>query len=360
MRIPFFLFLLFIVSTAFAQLLVDPFQSPENMVQNNLVGNGITVSNITMTGNAFQSAVFDGTASNIGLDHGILLSTGDVNNAVGPNDESASSDLEDQNANDVDLDLINAPSTGTRDAASIAFDFVPTGDSVRIAMVFASEEYPDPSLVVNDVAGVFISGPGINGPYSNNAINIATFLPGSANQPLSVNTVNDQVNSSLYIANGTGSSAPYNTDPYYVQFDGFTTVLHFAWSVLQSGVTYHMKIAIADAYDGNSDSGIFLEAGSLTASTADQSIHGIAFSTEPLSVHPNPSTGSAMISGLSPSQISKLAIVDIRGSIVREFQVQAPEAFLDMKGVRPGIYLLRVTDARGGVRTQRVVVDQVP
>jgi gliding motility-associated-like protein len=60
--------------------------------------------------------------------------------------------------------------------------------------------------------------------------------------------------------------APYNASPQYIQYDGFTHVLE-AVSKVQCGQTYHLIIAIADAGDGAWDSGMFLEANSLSTKT---------------------------------------------------------------------------------------------
>ena len=61
-------------------------------------------------------------------------------------------------------------------------------------------------------------------------------------------------------------SAPQNSaaTSTYIQYDGFTTVIE-ARAEVQCGETYHLKMAIADVGDAEFDSGIFLEANSLTS-----------------------------------------------------------------------------------------------
>ena len=62
----------------------------------------------------------------------------------------------------------------SNNSAVLEFDFIPQGTTVSFQYVFGSEEYPEfsASQNVNDVLG-FISGPGISGPFTNGAQNIA-------------------------------------------------------------------------------------------------------------------------------------------------------------------------------------------
>src|SRR5690606_7582028 len=146
--------------------------------------------------------------------------------------------------------------------------------------VFASEEYPGFTCSsYNDAFGFFISGPGINGPFQNNAINIAV-IP-ETDIPVAVNTVNSGVASN---PGNTPNCENANPDwiehsQYFVdnsdevegdiQFPGMT-VTFTAFANVQCGETYHIKLAIADAFDGSLDSGVFLEAGSFTSNSSVQ------------------------------------------------------------------------------------------
>ncbi|MEO8066289.1 MAG: choice-of-anchor L domain-containing protein [Flavobacteriales bacterium] len=249
-----------------AQLVVDNTTTVESLVQNVLLGGGVNVSNITFNGLPAnfiteQAGSFNGTATTLGIGTGMMLATGSVFNAIGPNNVGSSS-LGGGNMNsDPDLAILSDPQT-VNDAAVLEFDFVPAGDSVSFKFVFASDEYLEFVNGVNDVFGFFVSGPGINGTFSNNAINIA-LIPGTSD-PVTINTVNDVVNSAYYVNNGDGSNAPYNSDPQYLQFDGMTVVLT-ASALVQCGQTYHIKIAIGDASDTVWDSAVFLEGGSFSS-----------------------------------------------------------------------------------------------
>lgn len=260
-----------------AQLLLTQ-QTPEFLTLNTLTGNGVTVTNITFNGqpanlNSTQVAFFNGVGTNIGLDSGLVLATGNYNIAVGPNNQGgAGNGVQNGTINDPDLMQISSQ-PNVNDCAILEFDFVPIGDTVRFRYVFGSEEYDEYVCSgFNDVFGFFISGPGINGPFTNNAENIA-LVPGTST-PVAINTINLGVPGSNGIASNCAAIDPnwtsYNV--YYtsnaggttIQYDGFTKVLE-AVSAVQCNQTYHLKIAIADAVDDAFDSGVFLEASSLTS-----------------------------------------------------------------------------------------------
>lgn len=260
-----------------AQLVVTNTQTPAQLVQNVLLGGGVTASNFTFNGlpaNTInpQAGEFDGTSSNVGLAAGMIMGSGDVTFAIGPNNVgSGSAGGGNWGFNDPDLDQLSG--VATHDAAILEFDFIPTGDSLKFNYVFGSEEYDEYVCgTVNDVFGFFLSGPGITGPFTNNAINIA-LVPGTQ-VPVSINTVNN----GTVGTNGTASNCAaldpnwMNNNIYYssnangttVQYDGMTVVLTARAEVV-CGQTYHIKIAIADGGDTAFDSGVFLEAGSFVS-----------------------------------------------------------------------------------------------
>ena len=154
--------------------------------------------------------------------------------------------------------MTNIVGNTTYNATVLSFDFVPFAEIVEFRYVFASEEYPEyVGSQFNDVFGFFISGPGVG-----NNVNIAR-IPGN-NQPVTINNVNAVSNSAYFVDNGTGTTGPQNGSSYYVQYDGFTTVLTARANVI-CGQTYRIVIAVADVGDGIFDSGIFLEANSFSS-----------------------------------------------------------------------------------------------
>lgn len=264
-------------SIGFGQLVLTNTMTPEQLLQNVLLGSGVAVSNVTFNGApatavTVQAMEFDGANCNVGMSGGVMLCSGDCNMAVGPNDTGGNTLPPGGLGLGGDPDLTQLLNSGggayvTYDAAVLEFDFVPNGDTLRFNYVFGSEEYLEwVSSSFNDVFGFFLSGPGIAGPYSGGAANIA-IVPGTVNTPVTIDNVNDVTNSAYYVDNGDGWSPPQNTDSTVLNFDGFTTVLT-AEAIVQCGQTYHIKMAVADAGDHILDSGVFLEAGSFTSTAA--------------------------------------------------------------------------------------------
>lgn len=264
---------------ASAQIQVDNTTTVEEALQL-LLGPGIVVDNVTFSGDLNQIGSFTGVGSNLGLEAGIILATGNCQFAAsgtdgignGGNDEGSGS-LGGGNFGAGDPDLTAVSGVATNDAAILEFDFTALGEEIRFEYVFGSEEYNEFVCgSVNDAFGFFLSGPGINGPYTNNAVNLA-LVPGT-NIPVTINTVNlgvpggftgpenceeispdwDQ-NSAYFIDNENNAGAGV------IQYDGFTVVLEASSPVI-CNETYHIKIAIADGGDTAWDSGVFLKQGS--------------------------------------------------------------------------------------------------
>ena len=130
-----------------AQLIVNSTtQTPAQLVQSVLLGNGLTVSNIQFNGSiAAAAAVRDqvgkftnGNTTNIGLNSGIVLATNKAIVAIGPNNQGGASQASafPLSPGDADLEMLT---TGiVRNKAILEFDFVPTGQNLSFNFVFAS------------------------------------------------------------------------------------------------------------------------------------------------------------------------------------------------------------------------------
>jgi gliding motility-associated-like protein len=269
---------------ATAQLVTSP-GSASSLVQDVLLGTGVTVSNITYSGPSTAIGKFTANNTNLGISSGVIITTGTIantsNGPQGPNDSPNSGVNNGAGGYSRLSNLVGG--NPTFNAAILEFDFVPYSDSVKFRYVFGSEEYPEfVGTPFNDVFAFFIAGPGIPGGIQNIAR-----LPGGI--PVAINNVNGgnpttappvgPSNPGYFVYNGTGSDAPYNSSNTYIQYDGFTKVLE-ARAKVQCGQTYHLIISIADVGDGIYDSGIFLEANSLTSKipvTVDYTLSSDAF-----------------------------------------------------------------------------------
>ncbi|MBI3512173.1 MAG: gliding motility-associated C-terminal domain-containing protein [Bacteroidetes bacterium] len=270
-----------------AQLIVDTSLTPAQLVQNVLLGPGIIASNITYTGYSRAIGKFTALNTNLGIDSGIVMTSGSVlrndstfNNRGpgGPNDIGSDGAWNQTVGTDTDLNAIVGNST--YDAAVLAFDFVAQSDSVKFRYIFGSEEYSDyVNSTYNDVFAFLLNGVSVVLTQTNIAL-----IPSTAT-PVSINNVNNGqtwfgpapgpcTNCAYYVDNPAYDAvnnpvvAPYDS----IQYDGFTTVLTAMYPV-QCGETYHIKLAIADVFDHVFDSGVFLEAGSFQSGTVDLSSH---------------------------------------------------------------------------------------
>ena len=249
--------------------------SPFKQYVNNLIGNGIIISNIQITcdtvgqlGNPPQMGSFTGgnagPAPTLGIATGTLLTTGSIASGPGPNGVNFNTSSivtppagATYGGGDVLLDQISTAPTD--DACVIEFDLIPYCDSIGIRYVFASHEYPTfVGTSFNDVFAFFISGPNPAGGFYNN-VNIALIPspPAPPNTPVTINNVNNVTPSfpQFYVDNTVAPSQ-------IIAYNGMTTVLVAGKGVIPCQ-QYHLKIAIADAGDEALDSGVFLEAGGI-------------------------------------------------------------------------------------------------
>ena len=230
----------------------------DSLVRNILLDDGVTVSNARFNGssgviNCNNIGIFDtgSTPTNIGMRSGLILASGGVSVAVGPNN------LEEARVvtscgNYYDSDLASIASGSTNDVAVLEFDFVPWDETVSFSFVFGSEEYMEyVGMDYNDVFGFFVDGANPAGGNYNHQ-NMA-LIPGTT-EAVSINNVNLNHNSDYYINNAGGAT---------IQFDGFTTLLEVSFNVVPMS-NYHIKMAIGDVGDELVDSGVFLEAHSFS------------------------------------------------------------------------------------------------
>ena len=225
----------------------------------------VSATNITWrTGTNFGSTngigFFQNTNPNFPIQSGVILSTGNVMNAPGPN----SSMLSDGNASwtgDANLEATLAaagiPMVSTN-ASVLEFDFTPISPNFSFDFVFASEEYGNFQCQYSDAFAFLLTN-------MNTGVTTNLAVVPSTNIPISVVTIRDFLyNSSCASANAQyfGSfNGGSNAAGSPINFNGETQVLTAA-SPLTPGVPYHIKLVIADRLDQLSDSSIFISSDS--------------------------------------------------------------------------------------------------
>lgn len=237
--------------------------------------NPVVISNATYTGAAEARGIF-GNGNGVGLnghqfpiDHGVILASGNITNAIGPNNWSRASTPFAPGDGDADLDDL-VGGGGTTDAAVLEFDLIATNAfTLRLEYVFASEEYPEYIGPYNDPMAIFVSTNYDGTKWVNSITNDLALVPGTTT-PISVNYVNGgytnglshvpPTNPQYYQDNHDPSFSavpPYaaSSPAYNLQYDGFTTLLA-AQTNLVPAILYHVKICIAD-YKGNDEDHVY-------------------------------------------------------------------------------------------------------
>lgn len=262
-----------LAGTQAGALTINPTSDGSDLT-NEILGSGITVDSgsINYIGQDGQAATFtDGLSADIGIESGILMTSGTAEDAEGPN----SSDGTSTNLGTPGDSTLDGLVTGeTNDANVLEFEFESEGGDLFFDYVFASEEYNEYINSYNDVFAFMVDG-----------VNIATIGPD--NDAVSINNVN--------CGNPFGSADNFcdsynNNDPddgvpsLNVEYDGVTDV--FTASILGLSPGKHtMKMAIADTGDNLLDSGVFIE--------------GNSFSDNPTPKVPEPGTLSLIGLGLA-------------------------------------------------------------
>ena len=246
----------------------------ETILQQHLAGEGVLLSGCpypdinssflpgkfnNVTGNVTypQIGTFNRNGSDFPFQTGLVLTTGNVSVAAGPNNSSSASNPVTPHYVELLLQpLVNDPISSS---ASLEFDFVASADTFAFNYIFGSEEYCEfVGTGWNDVFAFFLSGVDAvtNVPFENRNVAI---VPGTINTAVSINNVNGPP-----CGPGGTNAAYYTVNPSPgVQYDGYTVALTAAAKILACQ-KYHMKMAIANVGAGDFlyDSGVFIEEGS--------------------------------------------------------------------------------------------------
>ena len=211
----------------------------------------VTITDISCNDGSYGTFT-TGDFSNLGLDKGIILTTGSADNVA--NAGTFFSSLSTGSGSDPDLTYLGG--FNTNDACIIEVDVFAATDELSFEYVFGSEEYIEyAGGSVNDVFGLLLSGPGIVGdPNLNGQLNLAE-LPAPGVGPVSINNVNNVDNWQFFRNTITGPDICYDglTSDYLGTKKSLT-----ASSEVTPCNTYHLKFAIADGGDSVFDSGVFI------------------------------------------------------------------------------------------------------
>ncbi|MGK7919994.1 MAG: choice-of-anchor L domain-containing protein [Trichodesmium sp.] len=247
-------FVAFGATTVAQAISITPNDSGEDLVKE-ILGSGITIvpGSEKYIGAALASGIFtDGLSSGIGIDRGIILTTGTAQNAEGPNDFDNTT-TKNNLPGDPDLNGL-IPGAATQDATILEFDFETEGGDLFFNYVFASEEYVEwTNSTYNDVFGFFLNGENI------------ALIP-DTNTPVAINTVNggnplgsNASNSQYFNNNDLNDGGPF----FDIEYDGFTSVFTAKALGLAPG-SHTIKLAIADTGDQAWDSAVFIQAKSFS------------------------------------------------------------------------------------------------
>ena len=303
--------LLLFANNTQAQINTQNTLTPEELVQNVLVGQGIVVSNVKYNNSAANAQNIQGNALSFNsttfpFANGVYMKT----------DGGPGTVTYDQDLNDLATNVVT-------NGCIIEFDFIPSGDTISFRYMFASVEYP--SYVCsgfNDVFGFFISGPGFSGPFMNGGENIA-LVPGG-NIPVTINTVNsgtagingNPATCAAQDPNWQANSVYYTTA--YANSTGYPypagTVVMTANASVQCGQTYHIKLAVSNVGDTGLDSGVYLEGSSFSSEAVNIAVATVTGDTTVI----ENCTGAQFIFSRPQTQLGDTLIVnyDIGGTAV--------------------------------------------
>ena len=287
-----------------AQLEVTPIVDIEEdipgLMLENLFGCNVNVTNIEYSGNLEAIGEFnylqnDNLCENyFGMNRGLLMTTGHIDHALGPNNDGDSGEEWNTEYNDeflhdylLDFELIT-PSINLYDACVLEFNISSSGfTSIDFDIIFGSDEYTEwMSPYYSDAFCFFVSeidgdiDPFFDSTPQNimelaDAVNFETLDVDDCdieNAPISTWTIRpysyvfqmSSTNECLYLDNQNGNFCDA------IGYDGYTIPMTFNLSLVPQA-TYQVKMVIVDAVSGSwagLDSGVFIKNSGLSTSTA--------------------------------------------------------------------------------------------
>ena len=265
--------------------------SPQSLAQT-VAGPNATVTNATVSGKDVQIGTVKGLPSDgNAITEGVALSTGSL---IDP-DPTADSDVDftrsavlgPNNALDTTGDfgavedpagLTQVAGTDVYDEAVLEFDVTATSSNVVLYYSLGSEEYAG----ATEGTPASWQSRGYKDPLSIQVNGTeCAYVPGSQTT-VSAATVNESSNADYYTANVSG----HTPGQIPVEFNGYTSALP-CQAAVTPGQTVHVRVAIADAQDGQLDSTVLLRT------------QGLGFTDKPITKPCTAKDGTCDIPGAS-------------------------------------------------------------
>lgn len=221
-----------------------------------LMGSGPIVTGATLTAAEPAVGAFTTGTDVLGIEAGVVLSTGDINSLDGTNmfEDTSTDNLA---PGDPSLDALLNPGMGivSYDAAVLVIDFTAAAPgTLNLSYVFGSEEYNEfVDDLFNDTFAIFLDG---TAPANNIALTSGA-CASSPGLKIAINSVNCGID-------GTDTGAP--NCPCFVdntgatietELDGLTRV--FTASAPLTAGPHQLKFVIGDAADSIYDAAVFLK-----------------------------------------------------------------------------------------------------
>jgi len=209
-----------------------------------------------------RSLLYFENGAAFGIEHGLLLATGEGWNAEGPNSNTGGLGTQAPNDLDGDTHLQTIASGVIRGGSILRFDFKPFAPKVSFDFIFASEEFPEyANSGFNDAFGFFIWEKGDSTQFRDIALFPDGVTPVTINNANWGNTSNntptglpaplaDAVHPEWHVPNYQNSDI--------VEYDGYTIKLSAVADNLDPTKTYTLKLAICNIGDNGLGSAVFL------------------------------------------------------------------------------------------------------
>lgn len=345
------LLIFFVPLFSFSQVITSPIENIELELQNHFMGEGVWTNQIQFIGHPNAIARFEtGSIGSVlqeqGFEEGIFISTGlaydDTIPFFGPNTSpnfGSDNNMAGISTNlSIPLELVGAL---FYDVAGLQFQLTTLGDTLWFDFIFGSEEYNEyVGTQFNDFFAIYIKE-----LADSTFVNVAQLDNQSI---ISVNNINNGqnndgpcLNCAFYINNGNGvNQEPYLSNPYYIQFDGFTKPIS-PFIPVEPGKIYDVQIIVSDVNDPIYDSGVFLKKGSIKTNSVNKNLAPGTFK-----LFPNPTKGQFSIQ--STVYAKQIRIFSNQGQELFHQLVDAKLTHsIDLSHFSPGIYLIEFQTETG-------------